>query len=171
MKERGPIGNAILETLKRAKPKSEQESQTLLLNNFLNFLIRGGFQDLRLEDQEVVFNHSAFTYSSQEFSFVRVADGRRVHLTPSENDALKLLAQSFGKVVRHSEFARTEEGSRELMHRLRRKVEPDARKGTYRYLVVRNGEGYKMVDPDKPEFPDSPAIFDSETHLQLHSKN
>ena len=80
--------------------------------------------------------------------------GGEVHLTPTEYEVLKYLAQNVGKVVTHRTLLHVVWGPayeteahylRVFVNQLRRKIEPDP--GRPRYLLTEPGIGYRLREP------------------------
>ena len=81
--------------------------------------------------------------------------GAEVHLTPTEYEVLKYLAQNVGKVVTHRMLLHAVWGPdyeteahylRVFMNQLRRKIEPDPSRP--HYLLTEPGIGYRLRSPD-----------------------
>jgi two-component system KDP operon response regulator KdpE len=77
--------------------------------------------------------------------------GREVHLTPTEYDVLKFLAQHAGKLVTHRMLLQEVWGPEHIeetqylhvfMSQLRRKLEPQA--AGLRYILTEPGVGYRF---------------------------
>jgi two-component system KDP operon response regulator KdpE len=83
-----------------------------------------------------------------------VANGKEVHLTPTEYKLLSVLIAAAGKVVTHRHLLERVWGTgvadlhylRVYMQQLRGKIEPDA--GAPRYLVTEPAVGYRLRVPD-----------------------
>ncbi len=81
--------------------------------------------------------------------------GAEVHLTPTEYEVLKYLAQNAGKVITHRTLLRAVWGPayedeahylRVFVGQLRRKIEPDPSRPVY--LVTEPGIGYRLRGPE-----------------------
>jgi two-component system, OmpR family, KDP operon response regulator KdpE len=81
--------------------------------------------------------------------------GAEVHLTPTEYEVLKFLAQNAGKVITHRTLLRAVWGPayedeahylRVFVGQLRRKIEPDPSRPIY--LLTEPGIGYRLREPD-----------------------
>jgi two-component system KDP operon response regulator KdpE len=91
-----------------------------------------------------------------DFERRRVTMGAaEVHLTPTEYEVLKYLAQNVGKVVTHRMLLHAVWGPdyeteahylRVFMNQLRRKIEPDPSRP--HYLLTEPGIGYRLRSPD-----------------------
>jgi two-component system, OmpR family, KDP operon response regulator KdpE len=81
--------------------------------------------------------------------------GAEVHLTPTEYEVLKFLAQNAGKVITHRTLLRAVWGPayedeahylRVFVGQLRHKIEPDPSRPMY--LLTEPGIGYRLREPD-----------------------
>lgn len=87
-----------------------------------------------------------------------VRGGEDIHLTPTEYEVLKYLAQHPGKVVTHRtllqrvwgpEHADETQYLHVFMSQLRRKLEPDP--GRPQYILTEPGVGYRFASSDGPQ--------------------
>ena len=118
-----------------------------------------------------IYSHSGFTYYLEDKRVV-LANGKEYRLDKhkQENVILELLTESPGKIVREGvlEEALDDISTGEMyvdspltkyMFRLRKKLEPNGRRGNFRYIIYERGIGYKLVDPERSE--NSPvAVFE-----------
>lgn len=126
----------------------------------------------RMPKQDLVIHHSAFKFYPEGFYLIRTKDDKIVRTTLGENEALKRLAQNSGGVVMHTELEEISgvAEDKKIIQRLRRKIEPDAKRGGFRYLLAVHGVGYRLDDPEKSLKMHKPiSIFDSDEHLHLHN--
>ncbi|HUY79719.1 MAG TPA: response regulator transcription factor [Ktedonobacterales bacterium] len=82
-------------------------------------------------------------------------DGAAVHLTPTEYETLKYLAQNAGRVITHQTLLKAVWGPqyeqeahylRVFVGQIRRKIEPTP--GKPRYILTEPGVGYRLRAPD-----------------------
>jgi len=94
-------------------------------------------------------------------------DAVEVHLTPTEYELLKYLAQHVGKVVTHRDLLRAVWGPacedathyvRVCVGRLRRKIEPEGGRSP-RLLLTEPGIGYRLRAPEESEAEDTGNVL------------
>jgi two-component system KDP operon response regulator KdpE len=102
-------------------------------------------------------------------------DAVEVHLTPTEYELLKYLAQHVGKVVTHRDLPRTVWGPacedathylRVCIGHLRRKIEPEGAR-SLRLLLTELGIGYRLRAPERSKAEDTRNVLTLEAWPSL----
>lgn len=174
MKEKGIIETGILYALADSPVYSKQRLQAESLKVIYDALVADGFRDPRLldvrdeilEQETEVIHHGAFSYFPLESYFEFTKNGQKVAWSEKENKTFYSLAKNMGKVIDTKTLCRPWGGKsvgeneavvssnarnslKACIERMRRKLEPQARKGSFQYLIYVNGQGYMLVDPSR----------------------
>lgn len=117
------------------------------------------------EAPEVVYRHTAFTYYPERLAVV--VDGNESSLTVVEDQLLSLFIQRINRMVSLDLISKKlweedqdtkfiESNIRLQIRKLRRKLEPTARRDNFKYLVTKRRVGYMLIDPIKLKPPETP---------------
>lgn len=120
------------------------------------------------EQETEPLKHSEFVHDHEKNRLQFIKGGNIINLSIRENEVLRILMQNFGKIVGYEGFSEalhsrgisireTKSLLKEQVRRLRRKVEPEAKKGNFRYFIYVPGFGYRLDDPNMNYASDSVA--------------